>query len=77
MEGFLLPKIKYQQLSTAKGYRLSIDMFKNGFIHRIKVGVSRPVVTEPRTHSNYEEFYNSDDEYVNSDTDFDDVVGKR
>ena len=52
-------------------------MFKNGFVHRVKANVSRPYAVDPNEKFSGEIFYDDSDNYVNSDSDFDDVVGKR
>ena len=52
-------------------------MFKNGFIHRVKVRVSRPYAEMIEGREDYVPFFDEDEAYIESDSDFEDVVGKR
>lgn len=51
-DGFLMPDIDY--IETDKGYKLSIDMFKNGFIYRSKVEFDIPYVDFNKNRSKSE-----------------------
>jgi hypothetical protein len=73
----MLPKMRYAKLAENRGYKLSIDMFKNGFIHRVKVGVSRPYAEMLEGREDYLPFYDEDEAYIESDSDFEEVGGKR
>jgi hypothetical protein len=46
-------------------------MFKNGFIHRMKTNLTRPYAVERANGKIDEPFYDSNDDYIDSDDDFD------
>lgn len=52
-------------------------MFKNGFIHRVKTEISRPYAVDPNHETVDEPFYDSNDDYVNSDSDYDEHSRKK
>ena len=73
----MLPKMRYTKLADQKGFKLSIDMFNNGFIHRVKFEVSRPYAEMLQDSKGYIPFYDENEDYIESDNDCEEVIGKR